>query len=188
MFALILCFIVFWYADLLFERYFIFGIIPILFSVLSLLASLVISIICAFRNKKIYTYYVALGFSIITFVLIFVFPFRNVRVQFEMKIYENDRLEIVEMIKNEKIHIDEFRNAKLPKKYDMISSDGSVYVYKNDIEQVISFWVFRGLLSGSIQVIYSSEDETLIFENENGHPVADIHKLKVHWYLVETDY
>ena len=53
---------------------------------------------------------------------------------------------------------------------------------------VISFWVFRGMLSGSIELIYSSVDESLIYANESGHPITNVKKLKDHWYLVDTDY
>ena len=110
------------------------------------------------------------------------------KVNFELTLLEKDRLEIVEMIKDGEIKTDHLGNAKLPKGYGYLSSDGEIFVYQNDNEQVISFWVYRGMLSGSIELIYSSVDESLIYANESGHPIANVEKLKDHWYLVDTDY
>lgn len=110
------------------------------------------------------------------------------KVNFELTLLEKDRLEIVEMIKDGEITTDHLGNAKLPKGYGYLSSDGEIFVYQNDNEQVISFWVYRGMLSGSIELIYSSVDESLIYANESGHPITNVKKLKDHWYLVDTDY
>ena len=110
------------------------------------------------------------------------------KVNFELTLLEKDRLEIVEMIKDGEIKKDHLGNAKLPKGYGYLSSDGEIFVYQNDNEQVISFWVYRGMLSGSIELIYSSVDESLIYANESGHPITNVKKLKDHWYLVDTDY
>ena len=62
-------------------------------------------------------------------------------------------------------------------------------MYINDKEgQVICFWIFRGMLSGSHQMIYSSNGEKLIKENETGHPIISVKNLKDNWYYVKTDY
>ena len=98
------------------------------------------------------------------------------------------RMQVVEMVQNGELAVDELGNAQLPAKYNMTSSDGSVFVYQNDEEQVVSFWVFRGMLSGSIELIYSSGDESLIYQNVSAHPIENVTKLKEHWYLVDTDY
>lgn len=46
----------------------------------------------------------------------------------------------------------------------------------------------RGVLSGSVQLMYSSGDDALIYKNETGHKITYVEKLKDNWYLVETDY
>ena len=186
--AFALNFLCFWYADILIGRYFVFGLIPIVFSLLFLVVSLVLSVISAVRHHTERIRDIPLVISVLTIVMLLVFPFRSARVHAELRLYEKDRLKVIEMIKTDQIPTDHLGNATLPKGYGRISSDGQVFIYQNDEEQVISFWVFRGMLSGSVQVIYSSGDESLIYENEAGHPITNIQKLKEHWYLVDTDY
>lgn len=186
--ALISNFICFWYSDELINRLFVFGVIPIGICIIILLISLMVSVNFAIRNKSKIKRYLPLLISLITVVLVFVFPFRTAKVNLELNLYEKDRLEIIEMVKNGDIVADKFGNAKLPKGYGRLSSDGEIFIYQNDGNQVITFWVFRGMLSGSIELIYSSTDESLIYENETGHPITSVRKLKEHWYLVNTDY
>lgn len=116
------------------------------------------------------------------------FPFRTAKVNLELSLFEKYRLEVVEKVKDGELIVDSFGNSELPKGYGHLSSDGNIFVYQNDNEQVISFWVFRGMLSGSVELIYSSGDESLIYSNERGHPIVNIDKLKDNWYLVYTDY
>lgn len=98
-------------------------------------------------------------------------------------------MQIIEKVKNNEIEIDEYGNAELPKKLKKLSSDGEITIYKNDKEgQVICFWIFRGMLSGSHQLIYSTNGEKLIKENETGHPIISVKNLKDNWYYVKTDY
>ena len=186
--ALVINFLCFWYSDFLFDRYFVFGLIPICLATILLITSAIISIIFVVRNKNQLNSYISLAISIITVVLIFVFPFRTAKVNLELSLLEKDRLDIVEMIKDGKISADSLGNAELPKGYGHLSSDGNIFIYQNDEEQVVSFWVFRGMLSGSVQLIYSSVDESLIYVNETGHPITNVKKLKDNWYLVDTDY
>ena len=42
--------------------------------------------------------------------------------------------------------------------------------------------------SGSKQLIYSTGGKELIKNNETGHPIVNIKKLRGNWYYVETDY
>ena len=186
--SLFISFICFWYADVLLDRFFVFGIIPLGISILLLLASLILSIIFIIRYCSIIKNYIAFAISIATIILLLLFPFRMAKVNLELSVYEKDRLQIIKMVKSDELVSDNFGNAELPKGFDKLSSDGNIFIYQNDDEQVVSFWVFRGILSGSVQLVYSSQDEALIYANETGHPITSISKLKEHWYLVETDY
>ena len=186
--ALVINFLCFWYSDFLFDRYFVFGLIPICLAIILLITSAIISIIFVVRNKNQLNSYISLAISIIIVVLIFCVPFRTAKVNLELSLLEKDRLDIVEMVKDGKILADGLGNAELPKGYGHLSSDGNIFVYQNNQEQVVSFWVFRGMLSGSVQLIYSSVDESLIYANETGHPITNVKKLKDNWYLVDTDY
>lgn len=187
-FAFSICFLSFWYSDTLFNRFFIFGILPLALSILILLIAFIVSIIYTVRGHSEIKNILALLITIATIVIIFVFPFRMAKVRLELPLFEKDRLKVIEMIKNDNIIADHLGNAELPTGYGKLSSDGEIHIYQNDSEQVISFWVFRGMLSGSVELVYSSQDESLIYENESGHPIINITKLKEHWYLVRTDY
>jgi hypothetical protein len=181
-------FLSFWYNDVLFNRLFVFGLIPMALSVLLLFGSLIMSIIVIARKPSILKSYLPIVISIITVLIIFVFPFRKAKVNLELQLFDKARMHVIEMVKNDEIIPDRIGNAELPFGFRHISSDGNIFIYQNDEEQVISFWVFRGMFSGSVQLIYSSKDENLIYDNEEGHSIVSIEELKDHWYLVETDY
>ncbi|MBQ3263020.1 MAG: hypothetical protein IJH52_07580 [Oscillospiraceae bacterium] len=89
------------------------------------------------------------------------------------------------MIQSHQLQPDGLGNVDLPAGYRRLSSDGEVFVYQNDKNgQVICFWVFRGMMSGSFELIYSSGGEELIRANET---VVNIEQLKENWYYVETN-
>lgn len=176
-----------WYADVLFNRFFVLGILPLFFSVLFLTVNLIISIFFVVRNPSERKYYGSLCITLITIVLLFFFPFRMAKVNLELCLFDTQRNQVIDMVKNMEIIPDQFGNAELPFLYEHTSSDGNIHVYRNDDEQVVSFWVFRGMLSGSVELIYSSLDETLIYETESGYFITGVEKLKEHWYLVSTD-
>lgn len=181
-------FIFFWFSDMIFDRLFVFGMIPICIALLMLICGLIIAIIRLVKHKKDKINYIALAIFAVTAITILFFPFRTARVKLELSAYEEERLQIIEMLENDAFEYDGTGNAELPKGYKHLSSDGNIYVYQNNDEQVVSFWVFRGMLSGSVELMYSSQGEELIYANESGHPIAEIEMLKDHWYLVHTDY
>jgi hypothetical protein len=120
-----------------------------------------------------------------TFLLFF--DFKLIKTKIELNFYEKKRTIIIEKIKNDEFSYYYDKNIKLPI-YKYVSSDGEVYVYKNDEEQVIGFWIFRGIMSGSTELIYTSTDEKLIYETLTDNLITKIVKLKEHWYYIETRY
>lgn len=185
--SLILCIICFlnnWFQDEIFEKLFLVIILIdfILLCVYIFLFIQEIKIIKSTQKKNIFVF-LPLIILIITVLLSF-YDFRFVKTKLELDLYMDKRLEIVKLIKDKELD-DKNRNIKLPK-YKYVSQDGEVHVYQNNEEQVIGFWVFRGMLSGSVELIYSSSDEQLIKENED-IDVRAITELKEHWYYVVTD-
>lgn len=185
---LIVSFLNGWYSDQLLDSLFIFA---LLLNLILFILYIVCLILCI---KKIFQ-----SFSIVDFIsfialvlnalLIVLFPFREAKMNFELDFYETDRLNIIDMIKKNELESDDIGNVTLPNEYKKVSTSGQVFVYQNDTEgQVIGFWIFRGMMSGSKEVIYSTGGEELIRSNETGHPITDITKLKDNWYYVETDY
>ncbi len=109
------------------------------------------------------------------------------KTKYDLKFHEKEMLEIIEKVKNDEFSHDELGNVDLPDNYKSLSNTGQVFVTKNDEEgQVIIFWIFRGMLSGSVELIYSTGGEKLIKDNETG--IVSIEKLKENWYYVQTDY
>ena len=185
---LIFSFIICWYSDYLSSSLFVFGIVLDLILMLFFFIILIISI----RNLKQKINVINILTIIIlvaTAILVLFFPFREVKMKYELKLYEKDRLEVINMIKDNELKPDEIGNVTLPNKYKKLSTSGQVFVYKNSgKEQVIGFWVFRGMLSGSELLIYSSEGEDLIRNNINAYSITNIEMLKDNWYYVKIDY
>ena len=186
---LMVSFTVAWYSDYLFNQIFVL-VIPLYVLLFACFIVLLVLSIKRIVKQKEYSNYITFAVLALIVVLVVFFPFRNAKVKYELNRFEPDRLEIVEMIKTGELQPkDEIGNVVLPLGYGRLSSDGEVFVYQNDENgQVIGFWVFRGMLSGSIQLIYSSGGEDLIWANETGHPITKIERLKENWFYVETDY
>lgn len=186
---LLVSFVAAWYSDYLFNRLslLIFPICLILMT--SFFALLVLSIRRIIKQKE-HSCFIVIVVLVLTAILVVFFPFRDARVKHELSRFESDRLEIVEMIKNDQLQPkDGIGNAVLPVRYRRLSSDGEVFIYQNDENgQVIGFWIFRGTLSGSVELVYSTGGEELIRANESGHAITKIERLKEYWYYVGTDY
>lgn len=185
---MILSFLNSWFSYQLLDSLFIFALIPNLILFVAWVACLVISIIKLIKDKSVLNIFPMIV-TILTALLVLLFPFREAKVNLELKLYEVEHLEIIQMVENNKLEIDDMCNAKLPNKYKKLSTSGEIAVYQNDEEGiVVAFWVFRGMQSGSVQVIYSTGGEKIIRDNETGHSIVSIDKLKDNWYYVVTDY
>ena len=186
--VLILSFLNSWFSDMLFDSLFIFALIPSLVLFVGWIICLVLSIIKLIKDKNVFNI-ISFIAVILTALLVLFFPFRETKVRLELNLYEEKRLEIIRMIEDNKLKVDDLGNVKLPNKYKKVSTSGEVAVYQNDEDcKVIAFWVFRGMLSGSIQLVYSDGGEEMIIDSEIENPIISIDKLKDNWYYVVTDY
>lgn len=186
--VLILSFLNSWFSDMLFDSLFIFALIPSLVLFAGWIICLVLSVIKIIKNKNGFNI-ISLIVTVLTALLILFFPFREAKVRFELNLYEEERLEVIKMIEDNKLKVDDLGNVKLPNKYKKVSTNREVSVYQNDEDgKVIGFWVFRGMLSGSVQLVYSTGGEEIIRSSEIEHPIVSIDKLKDNWYYVVTDY
>ena len=173
-----------WYEDHLFNHLFVYA-IPIYLLLLACFIVLLVMSIWGIIKRKEYIHFFSIAVLALLVVLLVTFPFRDARVKWELNRFEADRLEIIEMIQSHQLQPDSLGNVVLPAGYKRLSSDGEAYVYQNDKNgQVICFWVFRGMTSGSFELIYSSGGEELIRANET---VVNIEQLKENWYYVETN-
>jgi len=113
-------------------------------------------------------------------VLLSFSDFRLIKAKLELPLYMKERMKIIEMVKEDHLGKNDPNVALQKHKY--ISRTGEIYVYENDEEQVIGFWIFRGMMSGSVKVVYSSEGEKLIRQNEAD--IIQLEKLREHWYYI----
>lgn len=186
--VMILSFLNSWFSDQLLDSLFIFVLIPSLILFVGWIICLVFSITKLIKDKSVFNV-ISLIVVILTALLVLFFPFREAKVRLELKFCEEERLEIIKMIEDNKLKVDDLGNAKLPNKYKKVSTSGEVAVYQNDEDgKLIGFWVFRGMLSGSAQLVYSTGGEQLIRSSDIEHPIVSIDKLKDNWYYVVTDY
>ena len=186
---LLISFVVAWYSDLLFDALFVL-IFPLFIFLFICFIVLLVESIKGLVKRREYPCLASLAVLVLLFVLIARFPFRDARVKLELNLFEADRLYVVDMIRADQLQPkDELGNIVLPDEYKKLSSSGEVFQYQNDeAGQVIGFWVFRGMLSGSVELVYSSGGEELIRANEARiGPIMRLEKLKDCWYSVETD-
>lgn len=181
------CFGVNWYQNSIIGYFTIFTYIVLKLVLFILLLVLSIYMINYLKNDKGRISKTILLILLIMAIFLSFYDFNLIKTKVELKLYEKQRNIIIQKVKNNEFSYYSDKNIKLPI-YKYVSSDGEIHVYQNNEEQVISFWIFRGLLSESIELIYSSTDESLIYKNEGGHPIKKIIKLKDHWYYVITDY
>ena len=186
--VMILSFLNSWFSDQLLDSLFIFALIPSLVLFVGWIICLVLSVIKIIKNKNVFNI-ISLIVTVLTALLILFFPFRESKVRLELNLYEEERLEIIKMIEDNKLKVDDLGNVKLPNKYKKVSTSGEVAIYQNDEDgKVVAFWIFRGMLSGSVQLVYSTGGEEIIRSSEIEHPIVSIDKLKDNWYYVVTDY
>lgn len=186
--VMVLSFLNSWFSVQLLDSLFIFALIPSLVLFIGWIICLVLSIIKLNKDKNVFNI-ISLIVVVLTALLVLFFPFREAKVRLELNLYEEECLELIKMIEDNKLEVDDLGNANLPDKYKKVSTSGEVAIYQNDENGVVvAFWVLRGMQAGSVQLIYSTGGEELIMDNETGHPIVSIDKLKDNWYYVVTDY
>lgn len=177
-----------WFSDYLFDKFFILSLIlDIILFVLNIFC--IIKNIDNYKYNKEIIYLTGCFICIFSFIITLFFPFREVRTKIELSLYDKQRNEVINLVKNKNLIPDEFGNVRLPSHLKKTSISGEISVYQNDKKGIeIGFWIFRGMQSGSVELIYSSDGEKLIKKNKTGHPITQIKKLKDNWYYVITDY
>lgn len=178
-----------WFHDELMEKFWIIWFLVDLIIFFVFIICCVCSINYFKKNSKNLLDKLPIIILSLNFIMILAFiqfnPLRTIKIRYELKVFEKYRYEVIELVKNNELVLDLWnsKTAKLPRKYKKISISGDIIVYKNDDEGiVIGFWVVRGIPHGSIEVVYSSETETLIKNNVDY--LIKTKKLKNHWYYV----
>lgn len=184
--ALIIRCLYFWFSDEIYDKIFIFELIPFALTLLVVSWAIYYSF-SKLPSDKSWINIVASIISIFSLLFIFFIPFREIKTKLELKTHEKEMMEVIEMVKNNELEGDDIGNYDLPDKYRKLSKSGQVYVYQNDENgQVIGFWVFRGLInSGSYVLVYSTGGEELIKSTERY--IVEIKKFKDNWYYLNID-
>lgn len=185
---LITCFLLGWYGDRLASTALIIHAPLILLILLGCFVALLVACIVAIIRHRAYINFFSIGVLCLLVILILKFPFRDTKVKYELDHYEADRLKIVDLIKDGQLTPDPLGNVDLPWGLRRVSASGQALVLQNDERgQVVAFWIFRGMLSGCILLVYSSGGEELIRASQEGPFITRIEQARDTWYYVETD-
>ena len=184
LFLFILCFLCNWYSDLIIGYFTGFTLFFIKLFLLIIWIIFLVKVIKDF-NKIAKKGNVLLVILLASSIFSLFCNFRWIKTNVEFPLYRKQREKIIEKVKDDEFAYYFDKNIKLPI-YKYVSSDGEIYVYRNDREQVISFWIYRGVLSGNVELIYSSGGKNLIYEIKNNSEIVKIVELDENWYYVES--
>ena len=181
--SFILIFIYNWFITLLLDKF--FGYLLIINLGLIILFILLFSnVISELKKDKCLINIISFSILILTIFLVLFFPFREVKFKLEFELYEDKREKVIRLLQNNKLNIDEFGQCILPNELDMVSEDGKIMVYKNDVDGIlVGFWYFRGIGTNSELLMYSSLDESFIKSNL-GNKIINVEMLNDNWYYV----
>ena len=135
-------FAVSWYGDQLFDKIFVF-IIPIhIILAICFVVLLVLSIIKILKHKT-HVNFASVAVLILLVIVFAFFPFRVAKTKFEFGRYEEDRIKVVEMIKNHQLQPkDEIGNIVLPlniKEYQQAVRCSSTKITRTDKSSVFGY-------------------------------------------------
>lgn len=156
--------------------------------ILFILLLIIINKIIKELHKKNIINIITLIIIITNILLVLFFPFREFKTIYELKLYETERNKVLNLIKDNKLKPDKYNNISLPKSLKKVSISGEVTLYQNNEEGLqVGFWIYRGLLSSSEELIYASSEQQ-IRNNDKYNEIIKIKKLKDNWYYVITEY
>lgn len=120
-------------------------------------------------------------------IVLFFIPFRELKARILLNKQPQELQQVISLVETNSLEIDERKNALLPKSFSKSLNMKEIVVYKNEENKtVIGFWIFRGMMSSSNLLIYSSSSKKLIKESLTTK-IISIKELKEHWYYVTID-
>lgn len=180
----IITFLLKWFQDQIIDYLFLVSIFADVFILFSFIVLFIILNKKMSKNKSMFECFIILIYILNILVILF-FPFRKIKTKLEFDLYMNDRLEIINLVKQQKSIYNDNNIFVLPNEYKKVSTSGKIIIYKNSSEDtMIGFWIFRGMMSGSVQIIYSSGGEDLIMNSNLD--IQHIAQLAENWFYVET--
>ena len=179
----IITFLLKWFQDQIIDYLFLVSIFADVFILFSFIVLFIILNKNMSKNKSMFECFIILIYILNILVILF-FPFRKIKTKLEFDLYMNDRLEIINLVKQQKSIYNDSNIFVLPNEYKKVSTSGKIIIYKNSSEDtMIGFWIFRGMMSGSVQIIYSSGGEDLIMNSNLD--IQHIAQLAENWFYVE---
>lgn len=162
------------------------GIYPTLTNIIIVWSSFILLFICLYKiikKKEIINI-----ISICILILALIINNITFNVDFVRNFFDKleKRTEVVNLIKEGKL-VSDNNDIKLPKEYKNVSADGEVSVLKNDEDnQIIGFWISRGINTDGKLYIYSSKGKDAIIE-EFGEEYCEVeHLYNDTWFYVIT--
>lgn len=173
-----------WWSDVIIDRFSLFGILAYVALIVAYIVCVISSLVSLKKECTANTLLALMILVVILLITVF-FPFREVKAYCDYKLHTEKRMKVVTSIVN---NCDDLKTGEklLQSDCNYLSSDGSVYIFKNDEEgAVVAFWVFRGLLSGSFMTIYSNLGENGIRVCIQSQDI-NIKRFDDYWYYVEA--
>lgn len=174
-----------WFFNKLFDTFFIFIIFDFLILIISYLAFLIYIIINTLKNKKRSNYILLIIFIILFLINIF-FPFQKCKYYFDYKFKLNDRMAVINYIKNNDVEISDNNLLKLPFKYRNLSSGGGeIVIYKDKNNLTIQFFLLRGFVptGGNAFVYCDSKDKERTIKEKIKY-ISFIKRIDNNWYYI----
>jgi energy-coupling factor transporter transmembrane protein EcfT len=123
--------------------------------------------------------------QMITVLLVFFFPFTDVILDINFKIKKDEREEIIKMVETETLK-SSAGLTKLPDKYKNISDGGEIVIERNDNDNLILFFTYRGMLDNFSGYVYSPNDQKPV-QNDFDGEIKQIEKIENNWYFVGSN-
>ena len=176
--------LVYIFSDIIFDAG---GIYPTLTNIIIVWSSFILLFICLYKIIKRKEMINIVSICILILALIINNTTFNVDYVKDFFDKLEKRTEVVNLIKEGKLVADEYNNIKLPKEYKNVSADGEVSILKNDEDnQMIGFWISRGINTDGKLYIYSSDGKAAIID-KFGEEYCDVgHLYDDTWFYVTT--
>ncbi|MGV3464931.1 MAG: hypothetical protein ACO1OT_06520 [Heyndrickxia sp.] len=146
---------------------------------------IIFSIIILFKTKD----WKPFGIQIIFIILLLLIPFNRIVIDWDFKWNMAERKEVITKLRAGELKPNVSYNEDLihlPKKYTHLSKGGGEILMEKDNEQnLVLFFTFRGVLDNFSGFVFSSSDKRPR-PTQFGGDIKEIVKLQKHWYYISS--
>lgn len=158
---------------------------PINILIIDIFITVITIIFFIINIKKIKTI-IPMLINIITLLLIFFIPFRNLTLIFDIENNFDERNKIIENIEYKNLNTNSLQKMELPFASKYLSKDGGeIFINIKNENLFVLFFTFRGVLDNFSGLVYSSNNNPPD-KNIFGGDLKQIIKEKDNWYWIAS--